>query len=110
MGAAAEVGTGWRRRMAKMVEDARLARIAESERTVNMFLNTAASGLMTDYEKRKQVTESGTRHSLPIVTRAHVPRQGIGTGVRNAAGADADAGEVPLTEAEIVKKGRAEKV
>ena len=39
-----------------------------------------------------------------------VPRQGIGTGIRNAAGADADAGEVPLTEAEIVKKGRAEKV
>jgi hypothetical protein len=97
--------------MAKMVEDARLARIAESERTVNMFLNTATSGLMTDYEKRKQVAESGTRHSLPTVTRDPTsPRQGIGTGVHNAAGADADAGKVPLTEAEIVKKARAEKV
>ena len=114
MGAAAEVGTGGRRRMTKMVEDARLARIAESERTVNIFLNTTTSGLVTDsIEKRKQVTasgESGTRRSLPTATRAHAPRQGIGTGARNAAGADADGGEVPLTEAEIDKKGRAEKV
>ena len=86
-----------------MLEEARLARIAESERSVNLFLNTAASGLVTDYEKRKQVAAGGTRHSLPIVTRAHAPRQGIGTGVRDAAGADADAGEVhymiqPLVE------------
>ena len=111
MGAAAEVGTGGRTRMATMVEEARLARIAESERTVNIFLNTTTSGLVTDsIEKRKQVTASGTRRSLPTATRAHAPRQGIGTGARNAAGADADGGEVPLTEAEIDKKGRAEKV
>eukprot|EP01051_Picozoa_sp_SAG22_P015205 SAG22_NODE_1958_length_3252_cov_2.013003_2_plen_218_part_00 len=37
-----------------MVEQARLAKLAESKRTVDLFLNTASSGLMTEHEKRKR--------------------------------------------------------
>ena len=31
----------------------RLQKLAESKKTVDMFLNTASSGLMTEYDKRK---------------------------------------------------------
>eukprot|EP01052_Picozoa_sp_SAG31_P046685 SAG31_NODE_9026_length_1345_cov_8.972299_1_plen_229_part_00 len=41
------------KKMREMMEQLRLTQLAESKRTVDRFLNTASSGLMTEHEKRR---------------------------------------------------------
>ncbi len=77
--------------------------MAASERVGGVFRSTAASGLVTDDEERKQWAAGVMRNSLPIVTRAHAARQGIGTGVRDGAGGEAGVGEVQYMTKPLVE-------